>query len=110
MRYVQWPAKQSIERLTAGILEHQRHTVVVARQRNRPNCPVSVKFSLERIFVFKPLDAIDRCLFGGGKQDRGQAVPVAAMESDVSLPQRGECVAREFVHEHLQPGGLLLTL
>jgi hypothetical protein len=99
MRYVQWSAKQSIERHTAGILKHQRHTTVVVRQRNRPNRPVSVKFSLERIFVFKPLDAIDRRLFYGGKQDRGQAAPVAAAESDVSFSQRRECVAREIVHD-----------
>ena len=35
MRYVQWSAKQPIERRTAGILKHQRHAVVVARQRDR---------------------------------------------------------------------------
>jgi hypothetical protein len=43
MRYVQWPAKQSIERRTAGILEHQRHAVVVMCQRDRSRRPVSVK-------------------------------------------------------------------
>ena len=34
--------------------------------------PVGVKFRLERIFVIKPLDAIDRSLVNGGKQDRGK--------------------------------------
>src|SRR5258705_13459850 len=34
MRYVQWPAKQSIERRTAGILKHQRHTAVIVRKRD----------------------------------------------------------------------------
>jgi hypothetical protein len=31
MRYVQWPAKQSIERLTAGILKHRSRAAVVVR-------------------------------------------------------------------------------
>ena len=57
MRYIHRPAKQSIERLAARILEHQRHAAVVARQRDRPRRPVGVKFVLERIFVFEPLDA-----------------------------------------------------
>jgi hypothetical protein len=59
MRDVEGAAKQSIERRPAGILEHQRRAAVVVRQRNWPRRPVGVKFSLERIFVFKPLDAID---------------------------------------------------
>ena len=107
MRYVQWPAKQSIERRTAGILKHQRHAVVVVRQRDRSRRPVGVKFGLERIFVFKPLDATERGFFRGNKQDRRQAVAGAPVESDVSLPQRREYVARELVHEGLLPGGLL---
>jgi hypothetical protein len=42
--YVQWPAKQSIDQYTAGILKHQRHAVVVVRQRDGPRRPASVKF------------------------------------------------------------------
>jgi hypothetical protein len=34
MRYVQWSAKQSIDRRTVGNLKHQRHAVVVVRQRD----------------------------------------------------------------------------
>ena len=107
MRDVQWSAKQSIERRTAGILKHQRHAVVVARQRDRSRRPVGVKFGFERIFVFEPLDATERRFFGGNKQDRRQAVARAPVESDVSLPQRREYVARELVHDGLLPGGLL---
>jgi hypothetical protein len=107
MRYVQWPAKQSIERRTAGILNHQRHALVVARQRDGSRRPVGVKFGLERIFVFKPLDATGRAFFCGNKQDRRQAVAGAPVESDVALPQRREYVARELVHEGLLAGGLL---
>ena len=59
MRYVQWSAKQPIERLAAGILEHQRHAAVVVRQRDRSRRPVSIKFAFECIFVFKPLDATE---------------------------------------------------
>jgi hypothetical protein len=99
MRYVQWPAKQSIERLTAGILKHQRHAVVVMRERDGSHRPASVKFSLERIFVLQPLDRAERGFPRGNKQDRGQAVAGAPVESDVSFPQRRKYVAREIVHE-----------
>ena len=94
MRYVQWSAEQSIERLAAGILKHQRHAVVVARQRDRSRRPVSLEFGFERIFVLKPFDAIERGFFRGNEQDRRQAVAGAPVESDVSFPQRRECVAR----------------
>src|SRR6266403_802386 len=67
----------------------------------------SVKFRFERIFVFKALDATERGFFRGNKQDRRQAVTGAAVESDVSLPQRREYVAQELVHEGLLPGGRL---
>jgi hypothetical protein len=41
------------------------------RQRDGPHRPVSVKFGLERIFVFEPLDATERGFFRGNKQDIG---------------------------------------
>jgi hypothetical protein len=59
------------DRRTARILKHQRHAVVVVRQRDWSRRPVSVKFGLERIFVLKPLDATERGFFNGNKQDRG---------------------------------------
>jgi hypothetical protein len=74
MRYVQWPAKQSIERRAAGILKHQRHTPVIARKHDGSSRPVGVKFGLERIFVFKSLDTTGRAFFCGNKQDGCQAV------------------------------------
>src|SRR6202011_1900479 len=108
-RCVQWSAKQSIDRRTAGILKHQRHAVVVARQRDGSRRPVSVKFALERIFVFKPLDATERGFFRGNKQDRRQAVAGAPVESNVSLPQRREYVAQELLHQSLLSGGTTLV-
>jgi hypothetical protein len=69
---------------------------------------VSVKFCFERIFVFKPIDATERGFRRGDKQDRRQAVAGAPVESDVSIPQRRECVAQEFVQDGLLPGGLLI--
>src|SRR3982074_2124992 len=98
MRYVQWSAKQSIDRRTAGILKHQRQAVVVVRERDGPRRPVSVKFGFEGKFVFKPLDVTKRRFFRGNKQDRRQAVAGASVESDVSLPQRREFVAQELLH------------
>jgi hypothetical protein len=101
MRYIQWTAKQSIERLTARILKYQRHAVVVMRQRDRSRRPVSVKFGFERIFVFKPLDGTERGFFRGNQQDWRQSVAGAPVESEVSPPQRREYVARELLHESL---------
>src|SRR3984893_11913934 len=88
MRGVQWSAKQSVDRHTAGILKHQRHAAVVVRQRDWSRRPVSVKFGFERIFVFKPLDATERRFLRGNKEDRRQAVAGAPVESNVSFPQR----------------------
>jgi hypothetical protein len=99
LRYLQWPAKQPIERRAAGILKHQRHALVVARQRDRSCRPARVKFGFERGFVFKSLDATERGFFRGNKQDRRQAVAGATVESDVSLPQRREHVLRELHHQ-----------
>src|SRR6202043_3155538 len=110
MRYVQWTAKQLIERRTAGILKHERHTAVIVRKRDRSRRPLGVKFGLERIFVFKSLDATGRGFFCSNKQDRRQAVARAPVEGDASLPQRREYVAQEFVHAGVLPGGLLQYL
>jgi hypothetical protein len=107
MRYVQWLAKQPIGRRTAGILKHQCHAAVVVRQRDWSRRPISVKFALERIFVFKPLDRTERGFFRGNQQDRRQAVAGATVESDLPLSQRREYVAQELVHEGLPPGGIL---
>src|ERR1700688_1198311 len=96
-RYLQWSAKQSVERRTAGILKHQRQAVFVACKPDRSRRPVSVKFGFERIFVFKPLYTTERRFLRGNQQDRRQAVAGAAVESDISLPQRPEYVAQKFV-------------
>jgi hypothetical protein len=105
MRYLQRSAQQqSIERRSAGILEHQRPAAVIVRQRDRPERPGSIKFGLERVFVFKPLG---RGPFRGNEQDRRQAVAGPTVESDVSLSQRRKYVARELVHESLLQRRLL---
>jgi hypothetical protein len=106
MRYAQGSAQQAIDRRTARILKHQRHAAVVVRQRHWSRRPLSVKFGFERIFVFEPLDATERGFFRGNKQDRRQAVAGAPVDSDVSLIERREYVARELVHERLLAGGL----
>ena len=99
--------QQPIDRRTPGILEHQRHAAIVARQRDWSRRPVSIKFGFQRMFMFKPLNATERAFFRGSKQDRRQAVARASVESDVSLSQRREYVARKLLHEGLLPGGLL---
>src|ERR1700682_5272683 len=107
MRYLQWSAKQSIERRTAGILKHQRPAPVVVRKCDGSRRPVGVKFGLERIFVFKPLDATGRPFIRGNKQNWRQAAAGAAADGNVSLAQRREYVARQLLHKDLLPGGLL---
>jgi hypothetical protein len=67
-----------IERRTAGILKHQRHTAAIVRKRDWPRCPLGIKFGLERIFVLKSLDATGRGFFCSNKQDRRQAVARAS--------------------------------
>ena len=49
----------------------------------------------------------ERAFIRGNKQDWRQAAAGATAESDVSLAQRREYVARELVHEGLLAGGLL---
>src|ERR1700761_5128262 len=88
IRYVQWSAKKSIGRRTA----------VMVCQCDRSRRPVSVKFFLERILVFQPLG---RVFFCSHEQNRRQAVAGAPVKSDVSIPQRRECVARKRVHRGL---------
>ena len=107
MRYLQWSAKQSIERRTARILKHQHHAAVVVRQRDRSRRPVGVKFGLERIFAFKSFDATGQAFIRGNKQDWRQAAAGAAVDGNVAIAQRREYVTQELVHESLLPGGLL---
>jgi hypothetical protein len=101
--YFQWSADQSIERLAAGILEHQRHAIVLPGQPDRPRRPRSIKFGFERILMFELLQATERGVFRGDKQDRRQAIAGAAVEGEASLPQRREYVARKLRHEGLLP-------
>jgi len=53
---VQRAANQSVERLTAGILEHERHAIIVFRQRDWSCRPASVELVFERTFMFEPFD------------------------------------------------------
>src|SRR5258707_12156855 len=98
MRYLQWSVKQSINRHTAGILKHQRHAAIAVRQRDWSRRPVSVKFGLERIFVFKPLDTTERRFVSRNNQDRRHAASGAAVEAEIALPQWRQRVARKLHH------------
>jgi len=85
MRYLQWSAKQSTERRTAGILKHQRQAVVVVRQRDWPAPPSQRQVrALSAYSCSSRLNATERAFFRGNKQDRRQAVAGAPVESDVS--------------------------
>ncbi len=62
-RHLERPAQQSIERLAAGVLEHQRHATFARGERHRPRCPVRVEQSSERVFVFEPIEGLARSAF-----------------------------------------------
>jgi hypothetical protein len=97
------PAQQSIERLAAGILEHQRHATIARGECHRPSCPVRVEHGPERVFVFEPLEGLARGEFPGwrDKQDWIQAVAGTSIEGDLALPKRREHVAAKFRHDLL---------
>jgi hypothetical protein len=103
LRYFQWSAEQSIERLASGVLEHQRHAIILATQRDWPRRPGSIKFSLERKFMFEPLDAPERRVFRSDKQNRRQPVAGAPVEDELPLPQRREHIARKLHRKGLLP-------
>ena len=97
LRHIHRLAKQLIERLAAGVLEHQRHAAVVAGQGYWPDSPLGIQFGLEIMFMLEPLERLARGVFPDGldQQDRVQAVTRAAVECELAPPQRRECIARK---------------
>ena len=45
---------ERVERLAAGIVEHERHAVVTLREHERPCRPVAIELGPQRVFMFKP--------------------------------------------------------
>ena len=80
-----------IQRLAAGVLEHEHRTPFVARERQRPDCPGGIQFGGERVFVLEPPQALRRRLFRGERhrQDRrGLAVLPAPVKRELpAFPQ-----------------------
>ena len=103
LRHIHRLAEQLIERLAAGVLEHQRHAAVVAGQGYRPDSPLGIQFGLEVMFMFEPLERLTRGVFPDGldQQDRVQAVARAAVECELASPQRREYIARKLRHKGL---------
>ena len=62
-RYSQWPAEQSIEDRTPGVLEHQRQAIAVAGKFDRVRRPGGIKVGPERVFMFESLEARERGMF-----------------------------------------------
>ena len=44
-------AKQSLQRLAAGVLEHEQRTPLVRHKCERPSCPGGIQFGSQRVFV-----------------------------------------------------------
>jgi hypothetical protein len=51
--HLERPAQQAVERLAAGVFEHQRHAAVARGECHRPRCPVRGEQGPERVFVFE---------------------------------------------------------
>ena len=102
-RYFQRSPKQPIEGLAAGVLEHQRHAVIVAGECHRPRRPGNIKFGLQLIFVFEPLERPGRDVFRRDNQDWRHAVARAPVAGEVTLPQRGQHIARKLHRAGLLP-------
>ena len=81
MPHLERSAKQAIEQLAAGILEHQRHAPIAMGESHRPRCPVRVERRPECVFVFEPLEGLARSVFPGWRdqQDGIQAVAGASV-------------------------------
>ncbi len=107
--HVERPAQQAIQRLAAGILEHQRHSPCARGQCHRARCPVTVEQSPQREFVFEPLEGLARGVFPGWRdqQDGIQAVAGTSVEADLALAKRRELVLGELRHgmRHLDRRG-----
>ena len=55
--YLHWPAEQSIERLAAGILEHQHSVTAAGHEVQRLHRPCSIQLSLQSVFVGEAIEA-----------------------------------------------------
>ena len=53
LRYSQWPAEQSIEDRTPGVLEYQRQAVAVAGKLDRLRRPGGIQVGSEGVFMFE---------------------------------------------------------
>ena len=62
--------EQSIERLPARVLKHQRQAVVIAGQRDWPGRPSRIKFGFKRIFMLEPFERPGGGIVGRDDQDR----------------------------------------
>lgn len=54
LRYLQWFAEESIERLAARVVEYEHRVPIAARERNRPRSPFRVQLACEFVFVHDP--------------------------------------------------------
>jgi hypothetical protein len=108
MRYVQWSAKQLIDRCTARIRKHQRHAVVVARQRDGSRRPRIVQIVLQFVFVSEAIEAVQRRVLRSGKHNQervavviGAIAPSPAEDAVAVLPHHPEAI----VPANVEPRG-----
>jgi hypothetical protein len=69
--------EQSIERLTARILEYQRWSVVVMGEREWPCRPRPIELRPERVFVLEPPESRGRWIFRKGRDNENTRQTVA---------------------------------
>src|SRR5262245_3615102 len=95
-------SEQSVEEFAAGIFENQRDATISNDECRRPRSPVSLERVPERMFMFKPLEALARRIFPdlNNQQDGIEAGAGPAIEAQV-LPQRRKRVTGKLQHKSL---------
>ena len=68
--HLQGRSEQSVERLAAGVLEHQHALPAFADERERSHRPRPVQFVLQSVFVSKAIEGGRRRMLRGGQHDQ----------------------------------------
>ena len=91
-------AEKPVERLAAGILQHQGHTSVARCERYGTRRPSRIELVPQRVFILEALEESRRGIFpgGSGEDDRGQALAPAAGQRQGAFAQGREGIGGEF--------------
>jgi hypothetical protein len=90
--------KNSIQRLTARVLEYEYRPPFVTSKSQRLGRPRGIEFGCERVFVYEPADTLRRRLFRESDREdwRGVVVLSAAVKGKIRAFPKG--------HQHVPRG------